>query len=58
MPFGVAYNFDTFIPLVRLRELHYKIDITSGARYYFYFHKLAGWVLGSFLVAAVTGLTK
>jgi hypothetical protein len=58
MPFGLAYSFDTFIPLIKLRDLHYKIDITSNARYYFYVHKLAGWVLGSFIVAAVTGLTK
>ncbi|MDR5746434.1 hypothetical protein QCE73_25000 [Caballeronia sp. LZ029] len=58
MPYGLAYSFDTFIPLIKLRDMHYDIDIKSAARYYFYFHKLAGWILGTFLVAAVSGLTK
>ncbi len=58
MPFGLAYSFDTFIPLIKLRERHYKIEISGRARYYFYIHKLAGWLLGSFLVAAIAGLTK
>ena len=58
MPIGLAYSFDMFIPLIKLRERHYKIELSGRARYYFYLHKLAGWVLGSFLVAAVSGLTK
>jgi len=55
---GYAYSFDTFLPLVRLRERNYDIDIEGKARYYFYFHKLAGWVLGSFLVAAISGIAR
>lgn len=58
MPHGYAYSFDTFLPLIKLREIHYTIDLTSAARYYFYVHKLAGWILGSFIVAALSGLTK
>ncbi|MFM0166875.1 hypothetical protein PQR39_41435 [Paraburkholderia sediminicola] len=58
MPYGLAYSFDTFIPLIKLRERHYEIHVDGPARYYFYVHKLAGWMLGSFLVAAVSGLTK
>jgi hypothetical protein len=27
MPFGIAYSFDTLLPIVHLRELHYKIDL-------------------------------
>jgi hypothetical protein len=54
----LAYSFDTFLPLIKLRKRHDDIDIISRARYYFYVHKIAGWVLGSFLVAAITGLTK
>jgi hypothetical protein len=28
------------------------------AKYYFYFQKLMGWVLASFLIAGLSGLTK
>ncbi|TCF96875.1 hypothetical protein BZM26_34910 [Paraburkholderia strydomiana] len=58
MPHGYAYSFDMLLPLIKLRDKHYDIDIESSARYYFYFHKLAGWALGSFIVAALAGLTK
>ncbi|SIT49334.1 conserved hypothetical protein [Paraburkholderia ribeironis] len=58
VPIGFAYSFDMFLPLVKLRDEHYKIDIKSRARYCLYVHKLAGWVLGTFIVAALTGLTK
>lgn len=58
MPFGLAYSFDMFIPLIRLRDCHYKIDLKGLARYYFYLHKIMGWLIGSFLVAALSGLTK
>lgn len=58
MPCCLAFSFDMLIPLIRLREMHYKIDIAGRARYYFYFHRIAGWILGSFIVAALTGITK
>jgi len=58
MPYGIAFSFDMLLPIVKLREYHYKIDLKGWARYYFYFHKLMGWALGLFLIAAVTGLTK
>jgi len=58
MPYGFAFSFDMLIPLVRLREYHYKVDLKGWIRYYFYFHKLMGFVLASFLVAGLSGLTK
>lgn len=58
MPYGLAYSFETFIPFIKLRERHSKIEASGKARYYFYIHKLAGWIIGLFLVAAVSGLTK
>jgi len=45
MPFGVAYSFDMLLPLVKLRERHYQIDLVGWPRYYFYAHKIAGYVL-------------
>jgi hypothetical protein len=58
MPWGITYSFDTLLPGIRLRESNYQIDIAGRWRYYFYFHRIMGWVLASFLVAALAGLTK
>jgi hypothetical protein len=58
IPWGVFYSVDMLLPIVKLRELHYKIDLHGYARYYFYFHKLMGYVLVSFLIAGLSGLTK
>jgi hypothetical protein len=55
---GIAYSFDMLLPLVRLREKHYTIDLAGPARYYFYFHRIMGWVLASFFVAGLSGLTQ
>jgi hypothetical protein len=58
MPYGVSYSFDMLLPVIRLRDAHYQIDLQGWPRYYFYCHKLMGWVLASFLVAGLSGLTK
>lgn len=56
MPYGIAYSFDMLLPIIRLREKHYQIDL-GPVRYYFYLHKIAGFVLASFLIAGLSGLT-
>jgi uncharacterized protein YjbI with pentapeptide repeats len=58
MPFGLAYSFDILLPIIRLRDRHYQIDLKTWARYYFYGHKIMGYVLASFLIAGLSGLTK
>jgi hypothetical protein len=58
MPYGITYSLDMLLPIIRLRQRHYDIDLTGWARYYFYLHILMGYVLGSFLVAGLSGLTK
>ena len=58
MPYGIAYSIDMLLPIIRLRDAHYRIELNDPARYYFYFHKVMGYVLGSFLIAGVSGLTK
>jgi hypothetical protein len=58
MPYGLAYSFDLLLPIIRLREMHYKIDLEGWPRYYFYAHKITGYILASFLIAGVSGLTK
>jgi hypothetical protein len=58
MPYGVTYSFDMLLPLIKLREKHYQMELQGWVRYYFYFHKIAGWLLASFLVGGISGLTK
>jgi hypothetical protein len=60
MPYGVAYSFDMLLPVIRLRDKHYSnaFDLHGWARYYFYGHKITGWLLAAFLAAGVAALTK
>jgi hypothetical protein len=58
MPLGISYSFDLLLPIIRLRDSHYEIDLKGPARYYFYVHKIMGYLLASFLIAGVSGLTK
>jgi hypothetical protein len=58
MPFGIAYSFDMLLPIIRLREKHYQIDLDGWPRYYFYLHKIMGYVLASFLIAGLAGIAK
>jgi hypothetical protein len=56
--FPVAYSFDMLLPIVKLDERHYTIDLPRCPRWYFYVHKIAGYVLASFLIAGLAGLAK
>jgi hypothetical protein len=56
--YGLSYSFDLLLPIIRLREKHYQTDLKGWIRYYFYFHKIMGYVLASFLIAGIAGLTK
>jgi hypothetical protein len=58
MPWGISYSFDMLLPIVKLRDKHYDVELVGWPRYYFYVHKLVGWALASFLVAGLSGLTK
>jgi hypothetical protein len=54
----IGYSFDTLLPLIKLRELHYEIEVAGRQRYYFYIHKIFGWLLGIFVLGAFSGLIK
>jgi hypothetical protein len=56
MPYGLAYSVEMFIPALSLRRVHQDIDLKGWQRYYFYFHKIMGWLLGSLVVASFAGL--
>lgn len=56
MTVGLAYSIEMFIPALSLRRLHQDIDLAGWQRYYFYIHKIMGWLLGSLVVASFAGL--
>lgn len=58
MPWGIAFSLDQLLPIVKLRECHYDVELEGFARYYFYAQKVMGYVLASFLVAGLSGLTQ
>lgn len=58
MPYGFAFSLDHLLPVIHLRKYHFDITLHGWARYYFYVHKLMGYVLASFLIAGMAGLTQ
>ena len=52
------YSLDMLLPIVQLETYHADIVLSGIAKYYFYFQKLMGWVLASFIIAGLSGLTK
>lgn len=52
----LVYSLDMLIPAVHLRHHHTEIELQSWPRFYLYGHKLMGYVLLSFLAAALLGL--
>jgi hypothetical protein len=55
---GLWYSLEMLLPIVELRKEHYDIKLERFALYYFYFHKMMGFVLASFLIAGLSGLAK
>jgi hypothetical protein len=55
---AAVYSFDTLLPVVQLEKSFADITFDGFAKWYFYGQKLMGWVLASFLVAGLSGITK
>ena len=51
---GFFYSLDLFLPIVELRKLHYEVELETPARWYFYFHHILGFVVGTLLLAGLT----
>lgn len=52
------FSLDLLLPIIQLYEPHYEVVLEGCAKYYFAVHKLMGYVLASFLIAGLAGLTK
>jgi len=55
---GLAYSLDMLLPIIELHKPHYDIKLEGWVRVYFYAHKVLGYILGLFLIAGLSGLTK
>jgi uncharacterized protein YjbI with pentapeptide repeats len=60
MPYGVSYSVDMLLPIIKLNKKHDEVIpcLIPSVRWYFYFHQIVGYILASFLVAGLAGLTK
>ena len=56
---GFWYSLDMLLPVIRLREDHYKVDLKNKwIRRYFYVHKIVGYLLIFFVFAGLADLTQ
>ncbi len=63
-------SLDQFLPVIKLNKAHDVLIFGDSSAHppvdpqpywvqvYFYFHKIVGWVLGSFIVAGLAGVTQ
>ena len=55
---GFWYSLDLFVPIIQLRAKHYQIDLAPPARYYFFIHQLAGYLLVSLVILGMSKLVE
>ena len=59
VPIGVLYCVDMLLPLIQFQHKHYDVQLHSPLlRTYFVFHRVCGYLLSSFILAGLAGLTK
>jgi hypothetical protein len=54
----LVYSVDMLLPILQLEKTNYDVHLNGCAKYYFYLHKAAGYLLASFIIAGISGLTK
>jgi hypothetical protein len=52
-----GFSLDTLIPVIKFND-KYKLDFHGWQLLYFYCHKIMGFILSSFVVAGLSGITK
>ena len=55
---GFWYSLDMLLPGFRLTERYARVELPRGPRFYFHFHRLAGYILLLLALAGLTGLTE
>jgi hypothetical protein len=46
------------LPVINLRKMHSGLELKGWRRYCFYFNKISGYVLATFVAAGLSGITK
>jgi hypothetical protein len=54
----IIYSIDMLLPVLQLERRNYDIHPDGFAKYWFYIHRTAGYILATFIIAGVTGITK
>jgi hypothetical protein len=52
------YSLDMLLPILQLDKTNYDTPLEGHAKYYFYVHRIAGYLLASFIIAGISGLIK
>jgi hypothetical protein len=52
----IVYSIDMLLPVVELKKGNYEFDLYSWPKYYFYIHKVMGYVLVGFVIASIGGM--
>ncbi len=58
MPYGISFSLDMLLPIIKLNEAHYEIELSGLTKYYFYFQKLMGYFLATMLGLGLTSMAK
>ena len=51
----LIFSFDMLVHIIQLEKDNYTVSLTGFSRYYFVFHKLAGYALATYVIAKYTG---
>ena len=54
----IFYSLDRLMPVVGLSNTHFEPELPVPVCYYFFVHRLFGFVLTSYLVAGITGIAE
>lgn len=53
-----VYSFDQLLPIIELNHNFSDVALPESVEHYFYWHRLLGFLLGTFIAAGVAGLTQ
>ena len=54
----IFYSLDMLLPIIELSKSYNEIILSGFPKYYFYFHKIMGYILAIYIGAGLSGITK
>ena len=55
---GFWFSLDMLLPVIRLREKHYEVELDGWIQYYFFVQQMLGYLLMFFVISGLTGITE